>query len=238
MSEVRALLERAAQEAGPPRGTVETVYLRAARVRRRRWAAGCAAALAVAGLAGLVPQLRDHGEKALPGTGKELSASERAERVERLLPPGLDVRKGPPSEGTTGVGSVYPVPFPGGGPLDGTFTVRDGGPGEATVRLWAHPASTAGEFGGLWSNTPSCHYAGKMYKPSCEKWAVPGVGEVVSYRPRRNPLPHHPPYLWAVELWRKDGRLVMATVASKRDDIVSVSELRKVVLRTEVLPPQ
>ncbi|MFJ8860045.1 hypothetical protein ACIRD8_16610 [Streptomyces sp. NPDC102451] len=153
MNEVRALLERAAEDAGRPAVSTEGVYARASRIRFRRRAAVSVAALAVVAAGGAVlpgatgPAATDRSSVAAAPVG-ETGAAGKADRLTALLPKGVGsveqvslavlIKDASPGEAKT----TYT------GPLDGEYMIRkDGGTGYLVLRYMGR-GEVAKKFGG------------------------------------------------------------------------------------------
>ncbi|WP_326672390.1 hypothetical protein [Streptomyces sp. NBC_01257] len=180
MNDVRELLGRAAEDAGPPVISTEAVYARAARVRwRRRAAVSATAVCAVAAGAFVVPGLSG-GQEQSPRTSsvaapaKPGATGERARQLTELLPRGV----GSVEQVSLAVIIKHATPEQAAehpyGPLDGQYAVRrDGGVGYLTVDV-RNAAALAKKFGDRPRETDLCKVgAGEPARTDCVREVLP-----------------------------------------------------------------
>ncbi|MGW3244411.1 hypothetical protein [Streptomyces sp. NPDC001070] len=132
-AEARALLVRAAEEAGQPAVTTDAVYAQASRIRWRRRAALSGAALAVvAAGAVVVPGMagQESGKTSVTAPTELTGGSGQARKLGKLLPPGVGKIEQVSWAVMVKEADIRHAEERHVGPLDGEYAVRrDGGVG-------------------------------------------------------------------------------------------------------------
>lgn len=152
MNDVRELLERAVEDAGPPAVSAEAVYAQAARVRWRRRAALGTAALTVVVAAGAVavPGIvaGDGGASSVAAPAESGGSSAPARRLTELLPDDVGFVEQVDRSAILKAGLAPGRPERTLGPLDGVYAVRrDRGVGYLAISVRSRVSAEA-ETGG------------------------------------------------------------------------------------------
>ncbi|MFF5894727.1 hypothetical protein ACFY8O_02255 [Streptomyces argenteolus] len=257
MSDVRELLERAAEGAGQPAVSTEAVYARAGRVRRGRRVAGSGVALAVVAAGAFVLPGFATGpgteRTSVAGAPERSGAGDRAERLTALLPEGVGsveqvslavlIKNATPAQAK----ETYT------GPLDGQYSVRrDGGVGFLTLSYLPR-AQAARKLGGTDPFGDFCAVRGKEPPRSeCVREELPDGGVLTIWRDAMDygdgGTPQWGPELTA-RLVLKDGSLLAARASTGYEGSRSQgpllastpldrAQLRALLLRPELVPAE
>ncbi|MFF5335201.1 hypothetical protein [Streptomyces sp. NPDC013181] len=256
--DVRGLLGRAAEGAGRPVISTEAVFAKAARVRwRRRAAVSAAAVCTVAAGAFVVPQLTSPAHdtpqtSSVASSAKAPAATDRAVRLARLLPSDVGTVEEVSFADIIKHASPVPPEPPRTGPLDGQYAVRrDGGVGYLTVDVM-DAAAVRKKLGNSDPAADLCKPdKGAPARTDCVREELSG-GRVLTIWSDAMDYGEGATPQWGPELTARlmlaDGSLlgVRDSTGFEADEVqgpllknppLTRTQLRELMLRTELLPP-
>lgn len=253
MNDVHELLGRAAEDAGQPVISTETVYAKAGRVRTRRRAAVSAAAVcAVAAGAFVVPGLAGQSpQKASVAAPTELVGnSGRAQQLVKLLPADVGAVEQVSLAVIIKHAAVEQAEEHPAGPLDGHYAVRrDGGVGYLTVKVM-NAKMLEKKLGGRPADTNLCKVgAGEPQRTDCVREELPDGRVLTIWSDAMDygtGTPQWGPELAARLTLEDGGQLAVRDSTGFEADTaqgpllktppLTRAQLRDLMLRSEVLP--